>query len=56
MTLIVYFISIVALRSYFDLSYISFIFMVKIILLVVISWAPLFLFKLIYDYFDPSEH
>ena len=45
LTLFIYFGSIMLLRSYFDVSYITPTFIVKIILLVAASWAPLFLFK-----------
>lgn len=56
LTLITYFISIVLFRSYFDLSYMTFTFLLKVILLTLASWAPLHLARRLYDCIDPSEH
>ena len=56
LTLITYFMSIILLRAYFDTSYITFGFIFKVILLTLLSWAPLHLMRRLYDYFDPSEH
>lgn len=56
MTFIIYFMSIGLLRSYFDTSYVTWTFVVKVLLLTFASWAPLHLARLIYDFIDPSEH
>jgi phospholipid-translocating ATPase len=56
LTLLVYFMSIALLRSYFDVSYITWPFCLKVIAITLASWAPLHLARKIYDFIDPSEH
>lgn len=56
LTFIIYFMSIGLLRSYFDTSYITWLFVMKVFLVTVASWAPLHLARRIYDCIDPSEH
>jgi phospholipid-translocating ATPase len=53
---IVYFLSIVLFKNYFDISYISPAFGIKIIMIVAIAWLPIFLVERIIDKCDPSEH
>jgi phospholipid-translocating ATPase len=54
-TFVVYFLSIVLLRSYFDTSYITWMFVVKVIAITILSWFPLHLVKWIIRKLDPSE-
>jgi len=56
MTFVVYFMSIALLRSYFNTSYITWTFVLKVMALTIASWAPLHITRLIYDCVDPSEH
>jgi len=56
LTLMIYFMSIALLRSYFDVSYIDWPFVLKVIAITLASWAPLHLVRRIYDCCDPSEH
>ena len=56
LTLLIYFMSIAVLRSYFDVSYITWTFVCKVFAITLASWAPLHLARLIYDCIDPSEH
>lgn len=56
LTFIVYFMSIGLLRSYFNTSYITWSFVVKVLSITIISWAPLHLTRVILDCVDPSEH
>lgn len=56
LTLMIYFMSIALLRSYFDVSYIDWPFVLKVIAITLASWAPLHLGRRIYDCCDPSEH
>ena len=56
LTFIIYFMSIGLLRSYFDVSYIDWTFVCKVFALTIASWAPLHLFRRIYEWCDPSEH
>jgi len=56
LTFIVYFMSIGLLRSYFNTSYITWDFVIKVFAVVIISWAPLHLARLVFDCIDPSEH
>lgn len=55
-TFIIYFMSIALFKNYFDTSYITWPFLFKVLAIVVASWAPLHLTKIIYDCIDPSEH
>jgi len=56
LTLLVYFMSIALLHNYFDTSYITWEFLLKIFAVCIASWAPLHLARRIYDLVDPSEH
>jgi len=56
LTLLVYFMSIGFFRSYFDVSYITWTFVWKVFALTFASWAPLHLYRIIYDCCYPSEH
>lgn len=54
---VVYFLSIILFKNYFDVSYIiSLSFLLKILIIVGIAWLPLFLVERIIDKCDPSEH
>lgn len=54
-TFILYVLSITLLRSYFDTSYITLQFIVKVVLISTASWLPLHLAKVIINKMDPSE-
>ena len=56
LTLLLYFMSIGLLRSYFDVAYIDWPFVLKVVAITLASWAPLHLVRKIYDCCDPSEH
>ena len=56
LTFIVYFMSIGIFRAYFDVSYITWMFVLKVMSLALASWAPLHAVRIIYDCCDPSEH
>jgi len=56
LTFIIYFMSIALFRSYFDTSYITWLFVTKVVAITLASWAPLHLARIIYDCCDPSEH
>lgn len=53
---IAYFLSIILFKNYFDISYISPAFGLKILMIVGIAWLPIFLIEKIIDKCDPSEH
>lgn len=53
---VVYFMSIALLQEYFDTSYIDYLFLMKIGLITLLSWAPLHLLYFISETCDPSEH
>ena len=55
LTLFVYFLSIALLPQYFDTSYITWMFVVKVLLITLVSWMPLHMFQCIVDRIDPSE-
>lgn len=55
LTFVVYILSIALLRSYFDTSYITWQFVLKVIGITVISWLPLHLTKWVLKKVDPSE-
>eukprot|EP00347_Sterkiella_histriomuscorum_P020592 403337222 len=55
-TAVVYFMSVVLLKEYFDTSYIDGTFFAKIGLITLITWAPLHFFYWIAETCDPSEH
>ena len=52
----VYFMSIVLLKEYFDTSFIDHLFFVKIAAITLITWAPLHFLYFISEQCDPSEH
>jgi len=54
-TAAVYFMSIMLLHEYFDVSYIDRDFCVRILAIVLISWLPLHLLKRLLHWCDPSE-
>jgi len=56
LTFIIYFMSIGFLRAYFDTSYITWTFVMKVLIITLASWAPLHLARIVYDCIDPSEH
>ncbi len=54
---LVYFLSIIIFKNYFDVSYIlTPIFCLKILIIVGIAWLPIFLIEKIVDKCDPSDH
>lgn len=53
---VVYFMSIVLLREYFDTSFIDTIFIAKILAITLITWAPLHFLYFVSEACDPSEH
>lgn len=55
LTFMMYIMSIALLRSYFDTSYITWIFMAKVLCITLISWLPLHILKVIVEKIDPSE-
>lgn len=55
-TFIIYILSIALLREYFDTSYITWEFMMKVVALTAVSWLPMHLVKVIVYRFDPPEH
>lgn len=54
-TFIMYILSIALLPSYFEASYITWLFVVKVVLITVVSWLPLHLVQMIINRVDPSE-
>ena len=56
LTFVIYFMSIALLRNYFDVSYITRIFCCKVIGITLAIWAPLHIFKRIYECVYPNEH
>jgi len=55
LTLFMYIMAIALLPQYFDTSYITWLFFVKVLLLTMVSWMPLHLVHCIVDKIDPSE-
>ena len=55
LTFFIYVLSIALLRSYFDTSYMTWTFCVRVLLLTSASWIPLHLFECIVARLDPSE-
>lgn len=55
-TAVVYFFSIILFKNYFDISYISPSFGLKILMIVGIAWLPIYLVEKIIEKCDPSEH
>ena len=56
LTFIVYFLSVILLRQYFDVSYITGIFFLKVLAIVAIAWGPPHIWKVVYQRCDPSDH
>ena len=56
MTFVVYILAIVLLKEYFDTSYLTPQFFVKLLALVAITWLPLHIAKLIFEKCDPPEY
>jgi len=54
-TFFIYVLSIALMRSYFDVSYITWTFCVRVLLLTAASWLPLHMFECIFARLDPSE-
>ena len=52
----VYFISIILLRQYFDLRYIDIEFMMKVVFITFVSWLPFQLIYYLVNMFDPSDN
>lgn len=55
-SIIMYFSSITFLNSIFDVSAMGWIFLEKILIITLISWAPIHFFKLILKHFDPTDY
>lgn len=55
-TALVYFMSIIIFRNYFNVAYITWMFILKILLIVATAWLPLHILKKIIELCDPSEH
>ena len=53
-TMIIYFLSIVLFRSYFEVAYIDRTFVLKVCILTMICWMPIHLFKKIMEKCDPT--
>jgi phospholipid-translocating ATPase len=56
LTFLIYVLSIALLREYFDTSYITWEFVVKVVALTVVSWLPMHIIKIMVYKFDPPEH
>ena len=54
-SLLTYMSSFFIMKSYFQLSYITLNFMLKVFVITMICWLPLHLFKKLYEKIDPSE-
>ena len=52
----VYFISIILLREYFDLQYIDIEFMMKVVFITFVSWLPFQFIYYLVNLFDPSDN
>jgi phospholipid-translocating ATPase len=56
-TLCVYLLSILLMKSYFDIAYIiSWDFVWKVALITAVSWCPIHIAKVIKNRCDPSDH
>lgn len=55
-TFLMYILSIALMRSYFNTSYLTFTFFVKVFLITLASWMPLHFFKILKTKIDPDEH
>lgn len=54
-TFVIYILSIALLRSYFDTSYITWSFVLKVLAITLLSWLPLHVAKWIIMKIDPTE-
>ena len=54
-TVLIYFLSILFMREYFDISLIDQVFLIKIGAITLITWAPLHFLSYMIDIVDPSE-
>jgi hypothetical protein len=55
LTFACYILSIVLLRSYFDTSYLTWQFFLKVLAITLLSWLPLHLLKCVVMRLDPTE-
>ena len=55
LTFVIYIMSIALLREYFDTSYITWAFVVKVLAITLLSWLPLHLIKCLITKIDPTE-
>jgi hypothetical protein len=55
LTFAIYILSIALLREYFDTSYITWSFVLKVLAITLVSWVPLHLTKWIIMKIDPTE-
>jgi phospholipid-translocating ATPase len=55
-TFLMYILSVALMRSYFNTSYLSFMFFVKVFLITLASWLPLHVIKILKSKIDPDEH
>lgn len=55
-TVVIYFVSIILLHEYFDLQYIDFAFVLKVVFITLVSWLPFQLIYFLISIFDPSEN
>ena len=55
LTVVTYIASIALFRNYFDVSYITMEFLLKVIVITSICWLPIHLLKKIIEKIDPSE-
>ena len=55
-TFMIYILSIALLREYFDTSYITWEFMMKVVALTAVGWIPMHVIKVIVYKIDPPEH
>jgi len=55
LTMFIYILSIALLPQYFDTSYITWMFMVKVMAITLVSWAPLAFTHWLIDCLDPTE-
>jgi hypothetical protein len=55
LTFLIYILSIALLREYFDTSYITWAFVLKVLVITVMSWLPLHVVQWCIKKIDPSE-
>lgn len=53
---LVYFISVILLREYFDLHYLDFTFVLKVCFITLVSWLPFQIVYYLINIFDPSDN